>query len=324
MLKKNLIKLILLLMTFINLDAKQIVVYDNWFNQSYQASKNSIMAGATTATAKGYSALVSNPAGLSSNVNNAVYVRTTNVTKFDSDNKEIKRYSGENVAVGALYNSLAVEVRPDDYALLGGAYGLETKYGLFSIGLSYLVEQSDVTQHSDVEEADKEFVTGDYYTLGVMWQKSFVDEDDFYSIYLGISSKGRSLYKGNKDTTDLEYVSPKRNSYGIGFETNIFDTSILVTTDIFSEEGQAISTDGMSHGAKWMIGSKIGVGAGISNQTFSGNSSLKEISLVGGGVEVGFFGVHVNLSATRRSSTNINEINNLVEEAIHVDVALTF
>lgn len=336
MLSRNFMKLTLLLAASVSLYAEDIVVYDNWLNNSFQASKNSIMGGATTATAKGYSALVANPAGLSSNSNSTVYVRTTNVEKTNNDNQIFKIYSPEDsYAAGALYNSLAIEVRPNDYVLLGAGYGYETKYGLFSVGLSYMLEQTDLTQSDETVLSDKEFVDGNYYTLGLMWQKSFVDKDDFYAIYLGLSTKASALYKGSKrEDLKIEYMSPKRTSYGIGIETNIFDTSLLLTTDIFSESGISQSTSGVSHGVKLMLGDKLAIAAGISNQTFnSGNtvssSSLetvqwKDFQMSGAGVEIGFLGIHLNVSATHRVANASLEINNLVEDAIHVDVALTF
>ncbi len=315
----------LLLSLFVTaVNAAPVAVYDNWLNSSLSASKNSITAGATTATAKGYSAILSNPAGLSTNANITLYTKTITYTREDDEGKEIKEFNPEdNIAAGALYSSFGVEYKMDDYVAFGAAYGYETKYGLFSLGISYLMDQTDLTQRGGTAVATEDYATGDYSTVGVMWQKSFLDEDDFYAIYIGVSSKGYGVYDGdNYNDTTTVYTSPKKLSYGIGLETNIFDTSLLFTTDMFEEEGQNLKLSGMSHGLKWLIGEKFALGAGISNQSFS-EGILTDIETVGAGVEFGFLIMHFNVSATQRTVESASGVY-LKEVAGHLDLAFTF
>jgi len=304
--------------------ADTTTVHNNWANSSFLASKNSIMGGATTATAKGYNAMFSNPAGFSTHANVAIYTKVTVVERKDNNDNVAKNYDtvADSLAVGILYDSFALEYKVDDYAAVGGAYGYESKYGLFSAGASYLVDQTDLTKKDTVTVANQEFATGDFLTVGVMWQKTFVDEDDFYAVYFGAASKGFGKYSGGKLTT-AEYLSPKRVSYGFGVETNMFDTSVLFTIDKFEEEGQDITLDGIGYGLKWLIGEKFAIGGGVSSQTFSGGP-LNEITLVGAGIEFGLAIFHFNVSVTQREVTANIESNNLSESAAHVDVAFVF
>jgi len=302
-----------------------VPVYNNWINSSFAGSKNAITAGATTATAKGYNAILSNPAGLSTNYNVALYAKTVTVERKDNDGNAITKYDnmGTNLSIGILYDSFAIETRLNDYVVFGGAYGYESSYGLFSIGASYLMDQTDITDNGDI--SNKEFATGDYSTVGLMWQKSFIDEDDFYALYFGLSTKSYGNYSGTTQPgVNLKYSSPKRTSYGLGFETNVFTTSVLVTYDISKEEGQGgVTLDGTSYGIKWLIAEKFALAGGISNQTFS-DGELDTIETIGAGVEFGLWGLQSNLSATQRTINAKQVTNNLSENAIHLDVAFVY
>lgn len=310
------------LFTFLvtNINAELIPVYDNWINNSYASSKNSIMAGATTATAKGSSALLTNPAGLASHSNITLYTQAFRVDKLNDDDETIS--STENISMGLLYNSIGLEARIDDYVTIGGGYGLETKYGLFSIGLSHLFDLADMNGNDMA--SNKEFATGSYTTAGVMWQKSFVGENRYIAFYFGLSRKSYGKYDGdNSSGSKLIYTSPKKDSYGVGIETNIYNTSVLYTLDVFEEVGQTLSLKGTSYGAKWLITEKFALAVGMSKQNFSGGP-LKGIDLIGTGVEVGFYGIQANVAGTQRKINAQSQQNNLIENAIHIDLAFVY
>ena len=297
--------------------------YGNYINNTYNSGKNTIMGGATTATAKGYSAMQSNPAGLSTNHNMTVYLRSIVGDKTDSDGTALPEINGgDHTTIGALYNSFGVEVKDSDYILGAGAYGFETKYGLFSAGLSYLMDDTDLTLKGDSTVQDEEFATGDYLSYGLMWQKTFLDEEDFYALYFGLSHKNSGVYSG--EGTPLVIASPSRTSYGIGLETNMFDTSVLFTFDISEEKWQTINEklSGVGTGIKWMINHKFAIGGGVSTQTFSG-SLLKDIQTSSVGIEFGFLGLHTNTAFTNRKVNDSNGVY-LEENALHIDIALTF
>ena len=101
--------------------AEKIIAKFVYANMSYANSKETILAGATTATAKGYNALLTNPAGLSSNQCYGIYVRSVEVTKktggdsiTDNDDKIVLSQSDRSdyLAVGLLANSLAIAFNP--------------------------------------------------------------------------------------------------------------------------------------------------------------------------------------------------------------------
>ena len=205
--------LVALVSTAINaadLTDEQIALYKGYINSTFDSAKNSIMGGATTATAKGYSAMLSNPAGLSTNYNAAIYARIIGGSITDSDDNSLPDIDpGDHAALGVLYDSFGVEYKVDDHIIGAGAYGYESEYGLFSVGASYLVDQTDLTKRNDSPVQDDEFATGDYLTYGIMWQKSFIDEEDFYALYFGMSHKNSGLYEGEGST--LALVSPSMN-----------------------------------------------------------------------------------------------------------------
>jgi len=320
---RGLSKLAFLIFLTDSLSADPALLYKNYLNQTYDSSKNSIMGGATTATAKGYSAILTNPAGLSTNANMTLYFKTVAGEKTDQDSVKISDINPEdNLAVGFLYDEFAIEYKLDNYIALGGAYGLDTRYGLFSLGASYLMDQTD--RDGESATSDDEFATGDYPIVGTMWQKSFVDEDDFYSVYFGFSYKmsGQHTSSGN---TKIIPVSPEKLSYGIGLETNIFDTSLLFTFDMTEESWKSSSEklSGTAYGLKWLIGEKFAIGGGMNSQTFSG-SKLKDINSVGAGVEFGFWVMHFNVSYLQRTVNDTSGEVYLTEDSAHIDAVLVF
>lgn len=308
-----------------------VPIYNIFKNLTYEDSKNSITAGANTATAKGYAALGSNPAGLSTNYNATVYLKTLvagDITNSDGVTKDIE--TGK-FALGAIYDSYAVEVAPDNYLLFGAAYGRESIYGLFSIGFSY---KSDQTKLGDVDQTqgdniDKiESATGDYLTYGLMWQKTFLTGEDFYAFYFGYSYKNSGLNTSNKDV-NLPYRSASRRNIGLGFETNVYDTTILFTLDFANEFFQTADTQGKKPsasstaiGVKWMIGHKFAIGLGQNSQTFS-DSLITDIQTSGLGIEYGIWDFHIMPSFTNRI-TNTKDGEYSQENAAHIDLAYTF
>ena len=325
MINKIIIILALSIVSFSSLYAEDSILYKGYINLSYDSAKNSILGGSTTATAKGYSSILSNPAGLSTNYNIAVYTKTVMGSTTDSDNKEVYvANAADHIAVGALYDSFGVEYKLDDYIVGGGAYGYESKYGLFSIGLSYLVDQTDLSQKDTGSAVQRdEFATGDYITYGLMWQKSFIDLDDYYSVYVGLSHKNSGKYTG-AGNPNIVPVSASKTSYGLGFETNVFTTSVLVTLDMSNEYWQSVgeTLSGLSYGVKWMMGDKFALGVGLNSQTFSG-AILKDIQTAGVGVEFGFWKIHTLAAFTQRTVNDNNGVY-LTQQAAHLDLAFAF
>ena len=324
---KNLSKIFLLPLMIDSLYADEIL-YNNYLNISQDSSKNAIMVGATTATAKGYSAILSNPAGLSTNANIAIYTKTTQTDKNIDKTTTIGSTQFDNqISTGILYDSFALEYKLEDYVALGGAYGLESRYGLFSVGASYLF---DISQRADSENSkdtlnDDEYMTGDYGTIGLMWQKSFVNEDNFYAIYIGASKKMSGKSSVDRTINISIPISPEKMSFGLGLETNIYATSVLVTFDIFKESWLSSTEvrNGTAYALKWLITEKLAIAGGISNQTNDGNS-LGDIQTFGGGIEFGFSIIQLNVSFLRREIADIDGSDYLTEDSTHIDAVIVF
>ncbi len=325
MIQKSL-KILMLLLSLSTLlgAADSSILYKGYFNKSYLDAKNSIMAGATTATAKGYSAMQSNPAGLSTNHNIVVYTRAVAVNTTDSDGTQVGGTDpADHISIGGLYDSFGLEYKVDDYAVGGFAYGYESNYGLFSVGVSYLSDMTNITLKAVQPNQKDEFATGDYLSYGLMWQKSFIGLEDYLAVYVGASHKNSGQYTGEMNGLIIP-VSASRTNYGLGLETNVFSGSILVTLDMSNEYWQSVdeTLSGTSLGFKWLFGDKFGIGAGMSTQTFSG-SVFSDIQTIGTGVEFGFLLMHMNLGATHRI-VNDTEGLYLQEDAVHLDVAVAF
>ena len=310
--------------------ADSVFLYNNYLNITHESSKNAIMVGATTATAKGYSAVLTNPAGLSTHANTSIYTRTTTTkTTADNDEKITETKPLNQITVGAIYNSYVVEYKLDDHIAMGAAYGYESKYGLFSVGASYLYDMTTRTTVEDAQDAKEtsndEYATGNYTTIGFMWQKTFITADRFYAVYFGMSRKSSGQYSGDSGNQNIIPISPKKVSYGLGLETNLMQTSVLVTMDYFEESwfSHDETRSGTAYGLKWLLTHKLSVGGGMSYQTNDGNL-LGDIDTIGGGIEYSFFGVHLNGSVIQRTVYLSTGSLYLVDDSMHLDVALSF
>ena len=314
--------------------AKKIIAKFVYANMSYANSKEAILAGATTATAKGYNALLTNPAGLSSNQCYGIYARNVSVTKKTGGNSIInddgkivlsQNDNSDYLAVGLLANSLAIEGRKDDYVALGYGYGFYNRYGLFSIGGSYYADQSDFEATKDSTnplDKDEVFGMGNHYVLGLMWQKTFIDIEDFYALYLGLSYKSSGLNKTGK----IIIASPKTLNLGLGLETNLFSTTLLATIDYSNETWESIneSLKGISFGLKWMLLDGLAVGVGSSKQTFTSNNYLDDITTLSTGVELKIWKIGVGLSGARKSINALDGTTYLTEDSVHTDFYISF
>lgn len=328
--KYNLKTLLLITLLFSSLYSEPVPIYNIFKNLTYENSKNSILGGATTATAKGYAALSSNPAGLSSNYNFSAYLKTIVGETIDVDGTVLSEFSPDyNSGIGLVYDSYALEIAPNNYLTLGAAYGHESIYGLFSVGFSYKIDQTtlgndDTSQGDDINKIYS--ATGNYITYGLMWQKTFLDEEDFYSFYFGYSYKNSGL---NNSNVNLPYRSASRRNIGIGLETNIYDNSILFTLDFANEffqtpdsKGNKPSSTTTAIGVKWMISHKFAIGLGQSSQTFSENE-IADIETSALGIEWGIWGMHIMPSFTNMIA-NTEDGPFIEERAMHLDVAFTF
>lgn len=325
MIKENLKILALLALIATSIKAEDVIINNHYFNASYDSAKNSILGGATTATAKGYSAMSSNPAGLSTNYNTTVYVRTIIGDTLDEEDIAVTSSEpADHLAIGALYNSFGLEYKTDDHIVAGGGYGYESKYGLFSAGISILIDLTNLAEKENSPVQRDEFATGDYLTYGLMWQKSFVGLDRYYALYFGLSHKNSGKYAGDTNTANVFPVSPSRTSYGFGFETNLDTSSILFTLDMSNEYWQSVSESlsGVGYGIKWLIDENLAVGIGVNEKVFSG-SILKDIQTNALGVEYGINGVHLNIGYTNRIINDDTGVY-LTDNAVHLDIAYTF
>ena len=328
---KNITKITFSLLLTGSAYAKEsIFLYNNYLNINNESSKNAIMVGATTATAKGYSAILTNPAGLSTHANTALYVKTTMTQTVADNNEKITATKPANqLTFGAIYNSYVIEYKLDDYIAMGAGYGYESRYGLFSVGASYLY---DTTQRTTVENAQNaketsndEYATGNYNVIGFMWQKTFITQDRFYGIYLGMSRKSSGKYDGNSGNPNIIPISPLKVSYGLGLETNVLGRSVLVTMDYFKESwlSHSETRSGMAYGAKILLANKFSIGGGMSNQTNSQNR-LGDIKTIGGGIEYSIFNLHFNGSYLKRTLNLANGDLYLTDDSAHLDVAISF
>jgi len=318
-----------LLVMFVDTLSGDTFLQNNYSDISYDSSKNAITVGATTATAKGYSAILSNPAGLSSHANASVYTKTVLITTTTQNDEKITQATPANqVSVGVIYDSLAIEYKLDDYVAFGAGYGYETRYGLFSIGGTYLMDTSSRTtiDNGDASELeDDKYVTGDYAVFGLMWQKTFVMQDKFYGVYLGYSHKGSGKYDGSEGNPNIIPISPLRVSYGLGVETNIYSSSVLMTVDYFEESwlSHSETRTGIAYGLKWHLLNKLALGCGMSTQTNNDNL-LGDMDTLGGGIEYSILGLHFNASYLQRKTYKSDGSLYLTDDSAHLDVALSF
>lgn len=313
---------------------EDILLKYGWMNLSNSSAKDVMMSGATTATAKGYSALFANPAGLSTNYAAGLYLRSSQMEhkndsgSSDEENSLVMTQEvevGDAPAVGIFYKSLIVEMKPDVHTAIGLAYGLETRYGLFSLGINYVIDDS--TPSADSEELDmyKTFATGDYYTAGIQWQKSFVGIDDFYAIYLGYSKKGQGA-NIQEDEQIGAIVSPVTTKMGIGLETNMFTTTVLLTADLSTQEWLDIDAtkDTTAFGLKWMLFDGFSIAGGTSTTTYTTGVDLNEASTVSAGIEFSAWSMNVAIAALQQEVLNNADDVYIEETSAHVDVSFAF
>jgi hypothetical protein len=316
--------LLILLFSSISLSAEsKVLLKHKWQNISYENAKDSIMAGATTATAKGYSALLSNPAGLGSNYAVGLYARATIAQRSIDNDTTINDKLGEGEeAIGLFYKHFIVEKATDVHTAMGFGYGYETNYGLFSLGVTRV---KDETTGFDTEGNSLERGTGDYDVYGFQWQKSFIGIEDFYAVYFGYAVKGLGLNLSTQRHVGV--VSPLVKKLGVAFETNIYSSSILISYDKADESWQGddalVGTISyVGYGLKWMVWDGFAISLGQNTGTYSGNAGIKDVVTQGAGIEISFWQVNVSIAATVKETTMDSYI--VKDESAHVDISFAF
>ncbi|MCK5294091.1 MAG: hypothetical protein KAJ49_05515 [Arcobacteraceae bacterium] len=304
----------------------RVLLENAWINIGYSNAKDAMLSGATTATSKGYSALFTNPAGLSTNYALGLYLRTgqlehknsTGATEEDSSlAKTSEVVASDNLAIGIFYKYLLVESKANIHNALGLAYGFETNYGLFSLGFNYVIDATSVENYKD-------FGTGDYQTVGLQWQKSFVGIDDFYAFYFGFSKKGQGISKFEGE--NIYRVSPLVQRIGFGFETNVFTTTALVTYDITSQSWHHLddTLDTTALGLKWMIFDGFSVALGMSQSEYTTKVNLKENSTISFGLEFAAWSTNIAIAALQKEVLDGTNDVYIQENSIHADISFAF
>jgi len=301
-----------------------VLVKHLWNDINYESTKNTAMAGATTATTKGYSALFINPAGLSSNYAVGIYAKASNVTHSNNsgsgeeDDQVVTEEVafGDGMAIGLFYKYLVAEVFSDRYSAVGFGYGIDTRFGLFSLGLSQYKDDTLDTNY-------RKYGKGDFKTYGFQWQKSFIGIDGFRAWYVGLSVKEQGVNIDHKDTL-LVTTSPLIKRLGVGYETNIGTHTMLFTFDRQEQSFLDISDTLLINavGWKWIMGDGFALSAGMEKGTYQ-NSLFKDRTNIGLGMEFVLWQMNFGLSA------NIKEVNNeeglySKDEVLHIDFAIAF
>ena len=331
--RNNIVKKMLKTLSFIlvlsssSYAADERVLLENaWVNIGYSNAKDAMMAGATTSTGKGYSALFTNPAGMSTNYAVGLYLRSGQLQHKNSTGaisgssslaKTDETLFADNLAIGIFYKYLILEKKSNIHTALGAAYGLETNYGLFSLGVNYVKDDTSLDNYKD-------FGTGDYYTGGFQWQKSFIGIDDFYAFYFGFSKKGQgvSQFSGEK----IYRVSPIVQRIGFGFETNVYSTTALVTFDIVSQSWSHLSDtlDTKSLGIKWMASDSFSLALGLSKSDYSTQVNLKDSTTVSFGIEFAAWKTNIAIAALNKEVLdNANDVY-IQEDSIYADISFAF
>jgi hypothetical protein len=317
--------------------AEDVLTKNRWLNIGYSNAKDVMLSGATTATIKGYSALFTNPAGLATNYAAGMYVHTSNVNQKNptSDNIISNDNGDENLAttqeldpadnmtVGLFYKSFVAEIKPDVHQALGVGYGFETNYGLFSFGANYVTDQTIVD-----EENNKNYLNygmGDYYTAGFQWQRSFIGIDDFYAVYFGLSQKGQGV--SNQPDEQIAYVvSPTVQRFGLGLETNMFASTVLLTLDMseqsFKDIDDKLSTQAV--GLKWMIWSGFSLGLGASNGAYTTDLNIDTVETLSVGIETVIWQMNLAVAALQKTVKDVDGDTYSKNENIHIDISFAF
>jgi len=326
---KYLLKLstVLLLVTAGYGDSNEFLLKNGWDNINYSTAKNAMMSGATTATAKGYSALLTNPAGLATNYALGFYLTGSDVehkspTGLTSDSEDLVKTNeikmADNSGFGLFYKYFNIEKKTDIHTAIGLAYGYESNYGLFSLGYTKVKDDTTATNYMD-------FGTGDYQIAGFQWQKSFINLDSFYALYFGYSQKGQGVKQ--IDGEKVVAVSPKVQKIGFGVETNVFSTTMLFTIDKSSQTWNhlADTLDTTALGIKWMIFDGFSTAIGISSGTYTTNlEQLKDQTTISFGIEVAVWKVNIAVAALQKEVKN--DAGNIYnqENSLHADISFAF
>lgn len=306
--------------------SNEILLENAWINIGYSNAKDVMLGGATTATGKGYSALYTNPAGLSTNYALGAYFHSSqmkhqNATGSQNEENALATTQelaiADNTAVGLYYKSVVLEMRPNRSKALGAAYGLETEYGLFSLGLNYVQDDTTVDNYLD-------YGTGDYQSVGFQWQKSFIGVDDFYALYFGYSQKGQgvNVVAGEQ----VARVSPKVQRIGFGVETDVLQSTLLFSFDTVEQSWSHLSDklNTQALGLKWMIWSGFSTGLGVSNSTYTTDVDLKDSQTLSLGFEFGFWQMNIGLAYLQKEvKNNAGEVY-IKDENIHADISFAF
>ncbi len=324
---KKLIKttiLVLILSNYTYGADQKVLLENSWINIGYSNAKDAMLAGATTSTGKGYSALFTNPAGLSTNYATGLYLRGgtfehKNATGAADGSlaKTDETKFADNYAIGLFYKYALLEMKPSIHKALGLAYGFETDYGLFSLGANMVKDDTDRTNY-------KKFGTGDYKTVGFQWQKSFINIDRFYALYFGYSKKGQgvSQFSGEK----IYRVSPLVERMGFGAETNLYSTTVLVTLDLVKQSWSHINDElnTKSLGLKWMLSNSVSVAVGYSASDYTTEVDLKDSTTLSAGVELAIWQANIAIAALKKEVSNKAGDLYIQENSLYVDIAFAF
>ena len=313
----------------------QILLENAWVNVGFSNAKDTMVSGATTATGKGFSSLFTNPAGLATNYAAGLYISSTTLEHKNATGSGNKKNAlatifeikpADVMAVGIFYKSLVIEMKPNIHNAVGIAYGLETSYGLFSLGANYVMDETSVSNSSDADAIDynRRFATGDYYTVGAQWQKSFVGIDDFYALYFGYSQKGQgvSIIPGEQ----IGRVSPLVTRIGVGVETNMFASTVLLSIDQISQSWSHINDtyDTTAIGLKWMMFDGFALALGTSTSTYSTEVDLKSSSTMSFGLEFAAWKTNVAIAALQKEVLNNAGDVYIQENSVHADISFAF
>ena len=304
----------------------QKLLENAWINIGYSNAKDTMLSGATTATGKGYSTLFTNPAGLATNYAVGLYysdvqLEHKNDTGSTNENTSLAKTSevniGDNPTFGLFYKYLVLESKAKVHNALGLAYGLETDYGLFSLGVN-------VVKDATTEENYKDYGTGDYNTVGFQWQKSFVDIDNFYAFYFGFSKKGQGVQK--LEDVQIYRVSPIVQRIGFGFETNLFTTTILVsldqTTQTWKHLDDSLSTKAI--GIKWVPFSGFSIGLGHSSSDYTTDVIFDSATTNSIGLEFGLWQANIAIAVLQKEVLDKAGNVYIQENSMHADISFAF
>ena len=325
--KNRYIKSVLILnLLSVSLYAEQILMENSWVKIGYSNAKDAMVSGATTATGKGYSALYTNPAGLSTNyalglnIGAATIEHKNSTGSTNDDNsltttKQTEMIDNSNIAL--FYKGFIINIKPKVHKAIGYGYGFETSYGLVSLGFNYVKDDTTVDNYRD-------FGTGDYYTLGLQWQKSYIGLDDFYAFYAGFSKKGQGVRTISGE--QVGNASPIVQKIGLGIETNMFSSTILLSLDMTQQTWTHItdSLDTQAVGLKWMMFDGFSLGLGASQSTYNTDVDLDSATTLSVGFEFAAWKTNVAIAAVQKEVQNKAGKVYSQDDSIHADISFAF